>query len=115
MAAATQKKQPAADPKKSGKKETLLDAAYQKTQGVILGDEETQAMVEKWKGHQDVFMDYVLRPCCLHVLYEDRQKQRGWTKGLGRWRARRGAGPQSWRSETPRDRSEKPRARREGR
>ena len=49
-----------------------MDAAYQKTQGVTLGDEETQAVVEKWKGHQEVFMDYVIRPCCLHVLSEDR-------------------------------------------
>ena len=40
-------KQPAADPKKSGKKEILLNATYQKTQEVILGDEETKAMVEK--------------------------------------------------------------------
>ena len=48
-ATATQKKQPAADPKKSGKKEILLNATYQKTQEVILGDEETQAMVEKWR------------------------------------------------------------------
>ena len=49
-----------------------MNATYQKTQEAILGDEETKAMVEKWKGHQEVFMDYVLRPCCLHVLYEDR-------------------------------------------
>jgi len=47
---ATQKRQPAAaDPKKLEKsKETVLEAAHKKTQGMMLNN-DIQVMVEKWQ------------------------------------------------------------------
>jgi hypothetical protein len=73
---ATQKRQPAAaDPKKLEKsKETLLEAAHRKTQGMMLHNDDIQVMVEKWQKWQGAFSDYVLKPCCIHIILEDRVK-----------------------------------------
>ena len=29
-------------------------------------------MVDKWESKQDMFEDYVMRPCCLHILLQSR-------------------------------------------
>jgi hypothetical protein len=73
---ATQKRQPAApDPKKLEKsKETLLEAAHRKTQGMMLNNDDIQVMVEKWQKWQGAFSDYALKPCCIHIILEDRVK-----------------------------------------
>ncbi len=45
----------------------------EETKGVLNID-EVQMMVEKWQKWQEAFSDYVTRPCCIHILLEDRVK-----------------------------------------
>ena len=82
---APQKRQSAAaDPKKLEKsKETPLEAAHKKIQGLLPNNDDVQVMVEKWQKWQGAFSDYVVKPCCIHVILEDRVKRlNAWSRGV---------------------------------
>ena len=51
-----------------------MEAAHRKTQGMMLNNDDIQVMVEKWQKWQGAFSDYVLKPCCIHIILEDRVK-----------------------------------------
>ena len=58
---------PKAKPSRKGG-EANLPPKYEAT----LNQDEIMHMVDKWELKQDVFEDFVTRPCCLHVLVQNR-------------------------------------------
>ncbi len=70
-ASAPQKKQVAAEVKKRivDPRGTVLDVVKD-----VLNNDEVQKMVGKWHKKQDAFSDYATKPCCIHIIWEDRVK-----------------------------------------